>query len=123
MKVSTEIDNNFGYEKITQLVDNIPLRHLFFECTFNSQLLVLIKNWIFALSNGIICLDFKNIVFQDIEISNQKIKSVILLIISLYCKTVWLNRNVKKFEKKNVNSNIVYLNFFISIKIENFGRF
>jgi hypothetical protein len=27
MKVSTEIDNNFGYEKITQLVDNIPLNH------------------------------------------------------------------------------------------------
>jgi hypothetical protein len=25
MKVSTEIDNDFGYEKITQLVDNIPL--------------------------------------------------------------------------------------------------
>jgi hypothetical protein len=25
MKISTEIDNNFGYEKITQLVDNIPL--------------------------------------------------------------------------------------------------
>jgi hypothetical protein len=25
MKVSTEIDNNFGYEKITQLVDNIRL--------------------------------------------------------------------------------------------------
>ena len=25
MKVSTEINNNFGYEKITQLVDNIPL--------------------------------------------------------------------------------------------------
>ena len=29
MKVSTEIDNNFGYEKITQLVDNIPL--IFFD--------------------------------------------------------------------------------------------
>jgi hypothetical protein len=28
MKVSTEIDNNFGYEKITQLVDNIPLNQL-----------------------------------------------------------------------------------------------
>jgi hypothetical protein len=28
MKVSTEIDNNFGYEKITQLVDNIPLKRL-----------------------------------------------------------------------------------------------
>jgi hypothetical protein len=26
MKVSTENDNNFGYEKITILVDNIPLR-------------------------------------------------------------------------------------------------
>jgi hypothetical protein len=26
MKVSTDIDNNFGYEKITQLVDNIPLK-------------------------------------------------------------------------------------------------
>ena len=25
MKVSAEINNNFGYEKITQLVDNIPL--------------------------------------------------------------------------------------------------
>jgi hypothetical protein len=25
MKISTEIDNNLGYEKITQLVDNIPL--------------------------------------------------------------------------------------------------
>jgi dTDP-D-glucose 4,6-dehydratase len=29
MKISTEIDNNFGYEKITQLVDNIPLM----QCT------------------------------------------------------------------------------------------
>jgi hypothetical protein len=26
MKVSTENDNNFGYEKITILVDNMPLR-------------------------------------------------------------------------------------------------
>ena len=30
------------------------LRHLFFECTFNSQLLLVITNWISALSNGII---------------------------------------------------------------------
>jgi hypothetical protein len=27
MKVSTENDNNFGYEKITIVVDNIPLRY------------------------------------------------------------------------------------------------
>jgi hypothetical protein len=26
MKVGTENDNNFGYEKITIVVDNIPLR-------------------------------------------------------------------------------------------------
>ena len=31
MKVSTEIDNNFGYEKNTQLVDNIPLREDLFK--------------------------------------------------------------------------------------------
>ena len=29
MKVSTENDNNFGYEKITILVDNIPLIKIF----------------------------------------------------------------------------------------------
>jgi hypothetical protein len=34
---------------------------------------------------------------QEIDISNDKIKSVILIIISLYCKTVLLNRNVKQF--------------------------
>ena len=28
MKVSTENDNNCGYEKITILVDNIPLRYM-----------------------------------------------------------------------------------------------
>ena len=31
MKVSTEIDNNFGCEKITQLLDNIPLNDIFKE--------------------------------------------------------------------------------------------
>jgi hypothetical protein len=35
MKVSTEIDNNFGYEKITQLVDNIPLGHIFLVKSFS----------------------------------------------------------------------------------------
>jgi hypothetical protein len=28
MKVSTENDNNFGYEKISILVDNIPLSYI-----------------------------------------------------------------------------------------------
>jgi hypothetical protein len=38
MKVSTEIDNNFGYENNTQLVDNIPLngdRHCTSSCKSN----------------------------------------------------------------------------------------
>jgi hypothetical protein len=29
MKVSTENDNNFGYEKITIVVENIPLKFAF----------------------------------------------------------------------------------------------
>ena len=29
MKVSTEYDNNFGYEKITILVENMPLKFRF----------------------------------------------------------------------------------------------
>jgi hypothetical protein len=35
----------------------------------------------FALSNGIICLNFKNIMLQEIDISNVKVRSVILMII------------------------------------------
>jgi hypothetical protein len=35
----------------------------------------------FALSNGIICLNFKNIMLQEIDISNYKVRSVILMII------------------------------------------
>ena len=53
---------------------------------------------------------------QEIDISNDKVKSVILMIISLYCKTVWLNRNVKKFETKNVNQNILYIIFLSQLK-------
>jgi hypothetical protein len=34
---------------------------------------------------------------QEIDISNDQIKSVIVIIIFLYCKTVLLNRNVKQF--------------------------
>ena len=30
MKVSTENDNNFGYEKITIVVDNMPLKEVQF---------------------------------------------------------------------------------------------
>jgi hypothetical protein len=33
----------------------------------------------FALSNGIICLNFKNIMLQEIDISNDKARSVILM--------------------------------------------
>ena len=73
------------------------LRHLFFECTFNSQLLLLIKNWIFALSNSIICLNFKNIMLQEIDISNDQVRSVILMII-LYINFVFsLSRQTSSY--------------------------
>ena len=49
------------------------------------------------MSNSTISLNFRNSMLQEIDISNDQIKSVILLIISLYCKTVLLNRNVKQF--------------------------
>ena len=55
------------------------LRHLIFGCTFNSQLLI--KNWIFVLSNDIICLKFKNIILKEIDIGNDQVRSVILMII------------------------------------------
>jgi hypothetical protein len=34
MKVSTENDNNFGYEKITIVVDNIPLSCYYYYSLF-----------------------------------------------------------------------------------------
>ena len=37
MKVSTENDNNFGYEKITILVDNIPLNTKPVKNIFNNS--------------------------------------------------------------------------------------
>jgi hypothetical protein len=46
MTVSTEIDNNFGYEKITQLVDNIPLNK-----TFHIPKNKYLWNFIFVSSN------------------------------------------------------------------------
>ena len=33
------------------------------------------------MSNGIICLNFKNIMLQEIDISNDQVRSVILMII------------------------------------------
>ena len=44
MKVSTEIDNNFGYEKITQLVDNIPL----------NRTVIYITRWVERLRNTVV---------------------------------------------------------------------
>jgi hypothetical protein len=45
MKVSTENDNNFGYEKITILVDNIPLSFLFTnsDCIFFKTFFTVLK--------------------------------------------------------------------------------
>ena len=93
------------------------LRHLFFECGRVSMLLVLIKNWIFALSKGTVDLDFEHLQLRNINVSDKKIFSVMLLIVGLYCKTVWLNRNSVKFDYKNVTDNMVYLNFLSQLKL------
>ena len=48
------------------------------------------------------------------DISNAKVRSVILMIISLYCKTVWLNRNVKQFENKMLIKIYYILIFYLN---------
>ena len=53
MKVSTEIDNNFGHEQITQLVDNIPLKYtltFFHTCTSRSRSLITVTEYGTALT-------------------------------------------------------------------------
>ena len=62
MKVSTEIDNNFGYEKITQLVDNIPLRPS-----------VIVDNYLFASDGKIIHIFFSINEIEKID-SSKPIK-------------------------------------------------
>ena len=46
MKVSTEIDINFGYEKITQLVDNIPLKYYSLLIWIAKYALPIVSFWI-----------------------------------------------------------------------------
>ena len=55
MKVSTENDNNFGYEKITIVVDNIPLkmRHSTGEMLCASSFNILFLKWRFEIKVNI----------------------------------------------------------------------
>ena len=93
------------------------LQHLFFECSYVTNLLSLIKNWVFALSSGTVSLQFSHILLRDINANSNKLKSVILLLIGLYCKSVWLRRNVKKFERKHVLPNDIYVFFLQQLKL------
>jgi hypothetical protein len=54
MKISTENDNNFGYEKITFVVDNIPLSNTCNQCTdnYNFNLLDLISIFFYTQQNN-----------------------------------------------------------------------
>ena len=92
-------------------------RHLFFDCVFVTPLLTLIKNWILALSNGEIVLDFIHMLFEEIDFVDCRINSVNLLLISLFCKTVWLQRCVKKFEKKFITPQFIYMNFLCQLRL------
>jgi hypothetical protein len=57
MKVSTENDNNFGYEKITILVDNIPLSNNLYNVTLliNIMLIIVLDDNIQIYSYGLLC--------------------------------------------------------------------
>ena len=98
--------------------DNVEtLKHLFFECTVVGPLFVLLKNWILAISKGMMLLDFENLSFRNISAPNKETRSIILLLISLYCKTVWLNRNDKKFKHENISASVIYINFLSQLKL------
>lgn len=61
----------------------------------------------------------------DIEHINKRKLSIFLFLISLFCNTVWLSRNLKKFEKKVVTSNTIYMKFLSELKrriIADFNR-
>ena len=71
MKVSTEIDNNFGYEKITQLVDNILL-NIFHDYSLAWKLKVNIdKTKIVCFTNGRLP---QNLQFSILHIATAKLK-------------------------------------------------
>ena len=91
--------------------------HLFIECDFISQLYLLLKNWILSLSNGALIFSNKHIFFEDIDHPNSRTLSTILLLIALYCKTIWLKRNDKKFTVKKVTREGVYMNFLYQLKL------
>ena len=64
--------------------------------------------------------------FQELDMSDKQKLSSILFIISMYCKTIWIKRNLKKFERKTVTSNSLYLYFLSQLKIRilaDFERF
>ena len=102
------------------------IRHLFFECREVTPLLLLVKNWIFSISTGLISLSFEHLLFQNINVNSKVVKSLILLLIGLYCKSVWLKRNEKKFDRKHVLSNDIFMFFLYQIRLRilaDFERF
>lgn len=93
------------------------LRHLFCDCVPIKLLFALIKNWIFSLSNGMLLLDFEHILYRNIIVTGKKLKNVILLLIGLYCKTIWIVRNWKKFDRKHVLPNDIYVFFLQQLRL------
>ena len=102
------------------------MSHLFVDCSVVKHLFTLLKNWIFSLSNSTVTLSFKHICFQDLDTVSSKPRDVILLLISMYCNTVWSNRNLYKFKGKAVSAEGIYVNFLYRLKsriVADFTRF
>ncbi len=94
------------------------LTHLFYECTYVKPLLILIRNWIMAISQGKVFLNLRHILFLDISnVDDKNILGVILCLIALYCKCIWLNRNAKKFDKQSISKNNIYMNFLSHLRM------
>ena len=69
MKVSTENDNNFGYEKITIVVDNIPLislKYNYLSSNINLQIKCTLWHSIILPLNKMDSMVFHNIIFPAI---------------------------------------------------------
>ena len=82
-----------------------------------APLLLLIKSWIFALSKGTLFLEVDHLFYRNITAPNKETRSIILLLIAMYCKTVWLNRNDKKFNNGKITPSIIYINFLGQLKL------
>ena len=69
------------------------------------------------MTNGSITLRFHHLLYRNIENNSKNVKSVVLLLIALYCKTVWMKRNAKKYDRKHVLPADIYIFYLQQLKL------